>query len=144
MQDWVTVKKYMKKVTVTLRPEMEVQEAVAILFKHHLSFAPVVDEKGALVGILTEWDCLESFINEEYYDSPTDIVSDLMASDIMEAAPNMSIFQAAELMIRHKFKQMPVLENNQLVGVISRKDVIRAFLEMQQKLAGRFHRSVDI
>ena len=75
-----TVKEHMKKVPVTVHPDMEVYEAVTTLLKHRISAVPVVNEIRELVGILAERDCLETFVNEEYYDSPTALVRDLMSS----------------------------------------------------------------
>jgi CBS domain-containing protein len=62
-----TVQEYMKKLPVTVHPAMEVSEAVTILLKHRVSAVSVVSERGKLIGILAERDCLEAFVNDEYY-----------------------------------------------------------------------------
>jgi CBS domain-containing protein len=132
-----TVKEHMKKVSVAVHPDMEVCEAVTILLKHRTSAMPVVNEGGKLVGILAERDCLEAFVNEEYYDSPTALVRDLMSSEVVTVGPDADIFQAAELFSHHKFHSLPVLSRQRLVGEISRRDVIRAILKMHQEAVGR-------
>jgi len=132
-----TVKGYMKKVPVTVHPDTEVYEAVTILLKHRISAVPVVNERGKLVGILAERDCLEAFINEEYYDSPTALVRTLMSSEVVTVDPDMHILQVAKLFAHHKFHHLPVLAEQQLVGEISRRDVICAVLQMHEEAAGR-------
>jgi len=123
----------MMKVPVTVTPDMEVCEAVTILLKHGISAVPVVKEGPELVGILTQRDCLEAFVNEEYFDSPTALVRDLMSTDVVMVDPNASILQAAELFSQHNFHILPVTADEGLVGQISRTDIIRAILEIHHK-----------
>jgi CBS domain-containing protein len=130
-----TVQQHMEREPVTFRPDMEVEEAVALLLKHNVSRAPVVDEEGNLVGVLAEGDCLEAFLNDEYFESPTAVVGDLMTSEIVTVDSHVDILKAAELFLEHKFYHLPVLEKGQLVGQISRRDVIRAILELHGKPA---------
>ena len=132
-----TVKDHMKKVPVTVHPGMEVYEAVTILLKHRISAVHVVNERGKLVGILAERDCLEAFVNEEYYESPTALVRDLMSSEVVTVGPNVDILQAAELFSHHKFHHLPVLAGQRLVGEITRRDVVQAIMEMHQEPVGR-------
>jgi CBS domain-containing protein len=131
-----TVKEHMEKEPVTFRPDMEVEEAVALLVKHNISRAPVIDEQGNLVGVLAEGDCLEAFLNKEYFDSPAAVVKDLMTSEIVTVDSDVDILKAAELFLRHKFYHLPVLEQGRFVGQISRRDVIRAILELRPKRGG--------
>jgi CBS domain-containing protein len=130
-----TVKEHMERAAVTFRPDMEVEEAVALLLKHSISRAPVLDEEGNLVGVLAEGDCLEAFLNEEYFESPAAVVGDLMTSEIVTVDSNVNILKAAELFLHHKFHHLPVLEKGQLVGQISRRDLIRAILKLHRKPA---------
>jgi CBS domain-containing protein len=132
-----TVKEHMKKVSVAIHPDMEVCEAVAVLLKHRVSVIPVVNEQAKLIGILAERDCLEAFVDGQYYDSPTGLVRDLMSSEVVTVGPDADIFQAAELFSHHKFHCLPVLSRQRLVGEISRRDVIRAILKMHQEAVGR-------
>jgi CBS domain-containing protein len=132
-----TVKEHMNEVPVTVHADMEVYEAVTVLLKHRISAAPVVNERRELVGILAERDCLEAFVNEEYYDSPTALVRDLMSSEVVTVSPDVDILQAADVFSHHKFHHLPVLAGRRLVGDITRRDVIRAILEMHQEAVGR-------
>jgi CBS domain-containing protein len=123
----------MRREPVTVRPEMEVEQAVILLLKRRISRAPVVDEHGKLVGILAERDCLKAFLNDEFCRCPTALVKDLMSSDVVTVGPDVDILTAADLFLHHKFHHLPVLDEDRLVGQISRRDVIRAILKMHRK-----------
>jgi len=123
------VQEYMERTSATVTPDMEVGEAVLLLLKLRISAVPVVEEGGQLAGILTQRDCLEAFMDEEYYDEPTALVRDLMSTDVVTIRPDASVFEAAELFSRHSFHLLPVIAEEALVGQISRTDVIRAILQ---------------
>ncbi len=127
-----TVKQYMGKIRATVRPNMEVYQAVKLFLKHRMSAVPVANERGELVGILAEQDCLDAFMNEEYYDAPTALVRDLMSPNVVTVDSEAEILQAAELFSRYKFHLLPVVSGQRLVGEIRRSDVIWAILEMHQ------------
>ena len=132
-----TVKDHMKKKPVTIRPDVEVEQAVALLLKHRISGAPVVDEHGKLVGILAERDCLKAFLNDEFCRCPTALVRELMSADVVTVNPDGDILTAADLFVHHKFHHLPVLDRDRLVGQISRRDVIRAILKMHRERVRR-------
>jgi len=107
-----TVKMRMKEVSVTLRPDMHVHEAVDMLLKNAVSAGYVLDEKGELVGVLAERDCLDAFMQEKYYDAPTALVRDLMTTDVVSISPDADILQAAHLFSQHKFhRRFPQRKN---------------------------------
>jgi CBS domain-containing protein len=132
-----TVKEHMEKVSVTVHPDMEVYEALSILLKHGISAAPVVNERGKLLGILAERDCLDAFVNEEYYDAPTALVRDIMSPDVVTVSPDVDILQTADIFSHHKFHLLPVVVDQRLVGNITRRDVIRAILKMHHEAIER-------
>ena len=92
-----TVQDHMKGRPATLRPDMEVEQAVVFLLKHRVSGVPVVDDDGNIVGILAERDCLQAFLNDEYCQCPTALVSDLMSSNVVTVDAHVDILNAAEL-----------------------------------------------
>jgi CBS domain-containing protein len=124
----------MTKELVSVGPEMDTYDAISRLLKNHVSAMPVVDEDGKLAGILSERDCLDAFVRAEYYESPPALVKDLMTTAVVSVGKDTDILKVAETFSKTKFHHLPVLENDQLVGQISRKEVIRAIQEMR---AGR-------
>ena len=122
----VFVKHHMTKNPVTLAPGMTIQEAVYLLIKKDISGAPVLDDHGRLVGVLTERDCMRVAIRAGYHGEPGGLVKDFMSSNPQWIGPEQSILTLADLFINGRFHRYPVLDNGRLIGVISRRDVMRA------------------
>ncbi len=122
----VCVRDYMAKRLVTLKPEMEILRAVHILLEHDFGGAPVVDDAGLLVGILTEKDCMKIVLNAGYHSEYGGRVSEYMSRDVETMRPDDSIVEAAKRFLAESFHRYPVVDNNELVGQISRRDVMRA------------------
>ena len=120
------VKDYMAKKIITLSPEMEILRAVHVLLKNDIAAAPVVDDTGDLIGILTERDCMKVVLNAGYHSEYGGQVAEFMSENVETIAANASIVDVAELFFGQRFHRYPVLENNRLVGQISRRDVLRA------------------
>jgi len=123
------VKDYMSKKLVTLVPGMDLLRAAHILISNDISGAPVLDKHGKLVGILTERDCMRVAMQADYYGVPGGLVSDHMSVNPQSVGPGESILKLAELFLSGRFHRYPVLDNGRLVGVISRRDVMRAMGE---------------
>jgi len=123
------VKNYMSKRVVTLEPEMEILRAAHLLIRHDISGAPVLDKHGRLVGILTERDCMRVTMQADYHGVPGGLVRDHMSVNPQFVAPGESILKLAELFLNGRFHRYPVLDNGHLIGVISRRDVMRAMGE---------------
>ena len=124
----VLVKDYMAKNLTTFTPEMDISEAIKYLNKHKISGAPVVNDRGQLVGMLSEQDCLQVALQSTYYeDWVGGDVSQYMTSPVKTVSDSASVVDLAEKFIKSSFKRYPVLdEDGSLVGQISRSDVLRA------------------
>jgi len=122
----VFVKDHMTKNPLTLPPDMEIYRATHMLIDKDVSGAPVLDKHGRLVGVLTERDCMRVAMQGSYYAEPAGLVEDFMSKNPQWIGPEQSVLTVAELFINGKFKRYPVVDNGRLVGVISRRDVMRA------------------
>lgn len=124
----VLVRDYMAKNLTTFTPEMDISEAIKYLNKHKISGAPVVNDRGQLVGMLSEQDCLQVALQSTYYeDWVGGDVSQYMTSPVKTVSDSASVVDLAEKFINSSFKRYPVLdEDGSLVGQISRSDVLRA------------------
>ncbi|MBT3662372.1 MAG: CBS domain-containing protein, partial [Candidatus Marinimicrobia bacterium] len=76
------VKDIMTKKLVTFQSDMRVRAAIESLLKHKISGAPVVDENGNLVGVLSEIDCMSTIIQDLYYSDSGGSVEDFMSTEI--------------------------------------------------------------
>jgi predicted transcriptional regulator len=122
----VKVGDYMSKRLVTFHERDNVVEAMAVLLDKKISGAPVVDDEGGLVGILSEVDLMEVIVQDSYYDESVGIVADYMRKEVDTVGPDMDIYTLAERFHKEHRRRYPVLKNGKLVGQISRRDVLRA------------------
>lgn len=125
-----TAKDYMAHDLVVAKPDMEVSDAILLLLKHEVSGMPVADESGKLVGILSESDCVATFAQAQYHEMRTALVKDLMSTDILSVEPDTDILKVAQLFCKNRYRRFPVLDQGKLVGQISRRDVLRAILDI--------------
>ena len=123
------VRDHMSKNVITLDPEMEILRAGHTLVRNDISGAPVLDKHGVLVGILSERDCMRVAIQADYHGVPGGIVRDHMSVNPQFTDPGESILKLAQLFLNGRFHRYPVLDKGHLVGVIARRDVMRAMGE---------------
>lgn len=135
----VLIKDHMTSKVLSLDPDLEISAATQMLIAHNISGAPVLDQHGRLVGILTERDCLKVAMQAGYHDIPYGLVRDYMSAEPESVTPEQSILTLAEKFIRGRFHRYPVVDNGRLVGIISRRDVMRAMGKHQTPEAVRSH-----
>lgn len=125
----IAVQDYMTANIVTLRPDMSVLDAIHELVEHRISGAPVIDDGGELVGMLSERDCLALTLSAGYHGEGGGRVADYMSTGVVTVNAQMSIVDLAMRFLKHPYRRYPVLKQNRLVGIISRRDVLRGLLE---------------
>ena len=126
------VKNFMSGNLISFHPDTDVLDAIHTLVEHRISGAPVVDDRGNLVGMLSEFDCLKVVLSAAYHGEPGGPVSDLMVGNVETVDADMSIADLAEQFMSSRIRRYPVLSDNRLVGQISRRDVLRALVELSQ------------
>jgi len=127
-----TVKDYMtpSKFLITFQPDTDIYYAIEMLINRSISGAPVVSGKDELVGILSEKDCLKVMMLIGMHRMPPGTVSDYMSRDVQTIEPGKSVLDAVEKFQASAFRRFPVTEGRKLVGLISRRDMLRAIKEM--------------
>ncbi len=126
----VTVGDYMTRRLATFRPEQTMDQVVDVLLAKKISGGPVVDENNNLVGVISEGDCLKQVVKGKYNNMPTlsGQVRDYMATEVKFVAPDLNIFEVAQMFLNLRLRRFPVLKDGKLVGQISQKDVMRAMI----------------
>jgi CBS domain-containing protein len=124
------VRDYMAGHLVTFKPEMDVLDAIHELVQRRIAGAPVIDDKGDLVGMLSELDCMKVALNAGYYGDWGGPVADYMTPNVESVDAEMNIVDLAQKFLESGFRRFPVLRNNRLVGQISRRDALRALSEL--------------
>ena len=124
------VKNYMTGKLVTFHPDTDVLDAIHELVDHGIAGAPVTDNRGNLVGMLSELDCMKIALHAGYHGHWGGPVSDYMSSDIETVDADMSIIDLAQLFLEKPYRRYPVMKDHRLVGQISRRDVLRALQDL--------------
>jgi CBS domain-containing protein len=108
----------------TILPEATVQEALEIMASKRISSLPVT--RGAeLVGILSERDYIRQSVPRRI--APWDVlVKDIMTAHVISVSSNTTIRECMELMSRHRFRHLPVVDGKTLAGMLSISDIVRA------------------
>jgi CBS domain-containing protein len=130
MMHSATVGQYMSTAIVTLSTDMDILQAARLLVSNSISGAPVVDPEGRLVGMLTEADCLKTTMQAGYYGEPGGQVVEYMSRDVKSVAAETSIVDIAEYFLNIRYRRFPVVRDGRLIGIISRRDTLRALLDL--------------
>ena len=124
-----SIDSYMATQLVTFGPEDEIVYAMRVLLERHLSGAPVVDDAGSLVGLLSKKDCLAIVYRAAYHQDLAGKVGHYMSHEVDCLEADCSILDAADKLLGCSYRRFPVLRDGRLVGLISRHDVLRALDE---------------
>jgi len=142
------LKEIMKHPVTTVKSEATLKECGDLLQEHNINGAPVVDNDH-VVGVITRADIFRSILPRypeiykderqlmdlEYIEARIDKVSKLKVSEVM-VSPAMtldeetSVLKAGSILTLRRIKQMPVMEADKLVGIITLKDIFRHIMEM--------------
>ncbi|SEP12724.1 CBS domain-containing protein [Aquisalimonas asiatica] len=117
---------------VTVQPEATVGDAQALFEQHGFNGMPVTDGGGALVGFVTKMDVLRAFTLRPDYIVPPynlimrDTVDRIMTRDPVSVAPDCPLTRVLQRLVQLGVKSLPVMDADQLVGVVAREDVLGA------------------
>lgn len=127
----IVIADYMTKHVVRLTKDLSVIDAVKIMLEHKITSAPVVDGQGRLLGMFSEMDGMKVFLDSVYNQGMSGKVGDYMTQNPITVEADSSIVDLAEKFQTMPVRTFPVFEDNELVGVISRTDLLRACVTAQ-------------
>lgn len=116
----------MNREVVCLRPEATVEEAIRILLEREISGAPVVDGEGQLVGIISEFQLLEVLYSPELKAAA---LGEFMTRDVLTVGEQALLSDVVSLMIAHRIRRVPVVHEGRVVGLLTRRDLLRYAIE---------------
>lgn len=140
------VKDVMTSPVVSIEPDSTVPQAVRIMLQRHISGLPVVDKEGRLAGIVTEGDLLRRAetgterkrprwleflvgpgkLAEEYTRAHARKVSEVMTADPLTVGEDTPLEDVVRLMEKRRIKRVPVLRGQEIVGIVSRANLLHA------------------
>ncbi len=115
---------------ITVKIKTPIYDAIRTLVEHNITGLPVINDDNSLAGIISEKDMLKLLYDIE--DKPGR-VEDFMTENIHTFEPEDSLIDLCDCFIKNQFRRVPIVENDQLVGIVSRKDLIRYILELRHK-----------
>jgi CBS domain-containing protein len=129
-----TAQDVMKRQVHTVSPEMHLGEITSFLLKHDVSNAPVVQQEGEerrLLGFVSEADCLEFLANELFYGnpSPPQTAETIMKKHPACVEPEIDIFTLSSIFTSHRYRHLPVVRDQNLLGIVSRRDILKSLDE---------------
>ncbi len=127
------IRDFMDKKFITFNPDTDVYEVISIMLDKRITGAAVVDKKGKLVGILSEKDCLRTLVHSAYSELPSGTVKDYMSSPAQPISPDLDIFSVADMFLKKEYRRLPVVKNGELVGQITRRDLLRVIQKIHEK-----------
>ncbi len=122
----ITAREIMKEDVVTINLESSLEEAIDLMLLQEISGLPVTDNEGHLVGIVTEFALLAIVYDEKIRQ---ETISEHMTADVLTIEADDPISKIADMCIVHRVRRVPVMENGRIVGMISRRDVLKALYE---------------
>tara|TARA_B100000900_G_scaffold416270_1_gene450821 strand:+ start:19536 stop:20000 length:465 start_codon:yes stop_codon:yes gene_type:complete len=127
------VEDIMSRNLIVFKPEETIHEVMKKFIKYRISGGPVVNEKGDLIGIISEADCMKEVSESRYFNLPIldKSVSNFMTTNVDTIDASKTIFEAASNFFKTSRRRFPVIEKKKLVGQISRKDIVIATLNMK-------------
>ena len=129
------VSDYMTRELITFSPDQSILEVMELFIRHRISGGPVVDDKGILVGIVSEADFMKQISESRYFNMPIleKQVANFMSSPVNTIEHDRTIFDAALYFYTNSRRRLPVLNNGRLVGQISRRDIVVAALQLRSQ-----------
>jgi CIC family chloride channel protein len=125
MEEYMKVVELMNKNVVTCHPSEKLNVIINKFELFNIAGMPVVD-KGKLIGIVCQSDILRGLKTGNMQDLA---VRDVMVEDVITAPPTESAVNIAKIMIEKKVNRIPVTDNDKLVGIVTRGDIIKAVAE---------------
>jgi CBS domain-containing protein len=139
---------------ITVPPTASVKDLAGIFLERRISAVPVVDDHGKLVGIVSEGDLLhraeagtqrqrpwwllaltdDRALAADYVKAHAHKVSDVMTTEVITAAPETPLHEIASLLEKYSIKRVPIVRDGQIVGIVSRANLIQAVASYRKRL----------
>ena len=117
----MTVRDAMTSHVITVRETDSALTGLKVLIKEEISGAPVISKDDRVIGMITEFDLLLA-IDHVGENVP---ISRIMHKEVVSVRPETSLDEARGIILSHDFRRLPVVEDARLVGILSRRDILR-------------------
>lgn len=125
----------------TISPDASIHEAISLMASKDIG-ALVVTQEQRVVGILSERDCARKMLKYQFLTEETR-VHELMTAEVITIPLEHSVEDSLKLMTDHHLRHLPVLENEQLVGMVAVGDLVKAIIEDQHDLIQQLENYIE-
>jgi predicted transcriptional regulator len=126
MYNNIKAKDIMTRKLIVLKTDDNIYQGLHALLSNQISGAPVVNEQGVFVGVFNEKSCMNVVVDDQYHGVSNTHVSDYMFQNVKTITPETSLIEIAMTFRNEPLRRLPVLVDDRLVGLVSRRDVLRA------------------
>lgn len=116
-----SVREIMTTQVMTVTSDARIAEVVQLIVEKKIGGFPVLDGDGVLKGIVTERDVMKALLTERNARQ----VGDIMSTGLKVTRPDVPISQVTKEMVRHRFRRLPVVSGDVLLGIVTNSDVVR-------------------
>jgi acetoin utilization protein AcuB len=128
----------MSKPVITVRPKMPIHDALSLMNKEKIRRLPVVDARGKLVGVVSDQDLLNASpsdattlsVWEMNYLLSKITIEEIMTREVITVSKDTPLEEAARIMADNKIGGLPVVQDGEVVGIITETDLFKIFLEL--------------
>ena len=131
------VSSVMVKDIISVPQSMRLAEVAEIMLENGIGSVPIIDD-GKMVGIVSKADFVTLAVDGEYEKICT---KDLMSKDIKSVSPSERLVHARRVSIDAKVGRLPVIDDEDLVGMITSKDLMRAFIDFRKQVPEKYQKS---
>ncbi|MEE1337084.1 CBS domain-containing protein [Methanobrevibacter sp.] len=128
----------MVKDVFTVPETMQLDEVAKLMLDNGIGSVPVIDDDGKMVGIVSKADFVTLAVGIAF-DKIT--VKEIMTKDLTVVSPTERLVHARRLMIEDHVGRLPVVEDGELVGMLTSKDLMRAFIDFRKKVPEKYQKS---
>ncbi len=139
---------------ISVKPSASVREVAKLFLERRISAVPVIDDQGKLVGIVSEGDLMhrteagterkrswwlqgltgDETLAAEYVKSHARKVADVMTRRVITASPDFPLHEIASLLEGNSIKRVPIVKDGQVIGIVSRANLIQAVASDRKEL----------
>jgi len=116
---------------ITITGDKTIHEAIKVLVKHNIGALLVLDKKEKLLGIISERDILRESAERDRELRKTK-VKDVMSTDLIIGVPDDDISYTMGIMTNNRIRHLPIMDNDNIVGIVSLGDVVKAQLDERE------------
>jgi CBS domain-containing protein len=135
----VTARELMTAEPFTVNAQNTVVDAATAILSHGVSNAPVVEadfNRRMLAGFISEKDVMQCYASGRLYAEPDLVVGEIMRAHPIGVRPEADLFTLAAIFMQHGFRHLPVVEAGALLGVVSRRDVLKGLFRHYDQWLG--------